>query len=39
MRGLIYKDFSVFCKSIDKRIIIIVVGAIALILYQVGSYG
>lgn len=39
MRGLIYKDFSVFYKSIDKRTIIIVVGAVALILYRVGSYG
>lgn len=39
MRGLIYKDFSVFYKSIDKRTIIIVVGAIALILYRLGSYG
>ena len=39
MRGLIYKDFSVFYKSIDKRTIIIIVGAIALILYRLGNYG
>lgn len=39
MRGLIYKDFSVFYKSIDKRTIVIVVGAVAIILYQLGSYG
>ncbi len=39
MRGLIYKEFSVFYKSIDKKRMIFIAGIIALLLYKVGIYG
>lgn len=39
MRGLIYKDFSIFYKSIDKKMIAMSILFCALILYKGGSYG
>lgn len=38
MKGLIYKDITVFFKSIDKKLILIAVGAIILLLFQSGPY-
>lgn len=38
MKGLIYKDITVFFKSIDKKLILIAVGAIVLLLFQSGPY-
>lgn len=39
MRGLIYKEFSCFYRGIDKKLIMIAAGAMALLLYKAGSYG
>lgn len=39
MRGLIYKDFLIFYKSFDKRMIAIALGFSILVLYNGGSYG
>lgn len=39
MRGLIYKDVQLFFKSVDKKLIIIAVAAIALLLAKAGVYG
>lgn len=39
MRGLIYKEFSIFYKCIDKKLIAIALGFTALLIYSAGSYG
>lgn len=39
MRGLIYKDIQLFFRSIDKKLILIAVVAIALLLAKAGVYG
>lgn len=39
MRGLIYKEFSCFYRGIDKKLILIAAGAMALLLFKAGSYG
>lgn len=39
MRGLIYKEFTVFYKCIDKKMIAIVAGFTLLLLYTAGIYG
>lgn len=39
MRGLIYKDFSIFYKCIDKKLIAIAVGFTALLIFSAGIYG
>ena len=39
MRGLIYKDVQLFFRSIDKKLILIAVVAIALLLAKAGVYG
>lgn len=39
MRGLIYKDFSIFYKCIDKKVIAIAVGFTALLIFSAGNYG
>lgn len=39
MRGLIYKDFSIFCKCIDKKLILIAGAFSCLLLCTAGSYG
>ena len=39
MRGLIYKEFSVFCKSIDKKMLAMAAAAVILLLWQGGRYG
>ena len=38
MKGLIYKDITIFFKSIDRKLILIAVGAIVLLLFQSGPY-
>ena len=38
MRGLIYKDFSIFYKCIDKKVIAIAVGFTALLIFSAGNY-
>ena len=38
MRGLIYKDFYLFFKSIDKKLIIIAILAIILLIMNMGIY-
>lgn len=38
MRGLIYKDVSLFFKYVDKKLIILLAGAVALVMYAVGEY-
>lgn len=38
MRGLIYKDISIFSKSIDKKLILIAAVAIILLIFNAGSY-
>lgn len=38
MRGLIYKDFYLFLKSIDKRLIIIAIPAITILIMNMGIY-
>lgn len=39
MRGLIYKDFSIFCKCIDKKLLAIAAAFSILLLCSAGSYG
>ena len=39
MRGLIYKDFSIFCKCIDKKLLAIAAVFSILLLCSAGSYG
>lgn len=39
MRGLIYKEFTVFYKCIDKKLIAIALGFTLLLLYTAGIYG
>lgn len=34
MRGLIYKDISIFFKSIDKKLILIAAAAIVLLIFN-----
>lgn len=38
MRGLIYKDITVFFKNIDKRLLLIVAAAVIVLLRNAGSY-
>lgn len=38
MRGLIYKDITIFFKSIDKKLVLIAVGAIILLMVNTGVY-
>ena len=38
MRGLIYKDITIFFKDIDKRLILLVIGVIALLMVNTGVY-
>lgn len=38
MRGLIYKDFYLFLKSIDKKLIIIAIPAITILIMNTGIY-
>lgn len=38
MKGLIYKDITVFFKSIDKKLVLIAVGAIILLMVNTGVY-
>ena len=38
MRGLIYKDISIFFKSIDKKLILIAAAAIVLLIFNAGIY-
>lgn len=39
MKGLIYKEWCLFFKSIDKKLIIIAVLAVLLLLFNAGEYG
>lgn len=39
MRGIIYKDFIVFFKSIDKKTLILLAGAIILLMLKTGTRG
>lgn len=39
MRGLIYKELVIFYKGIDKKLILIAVGAIVLLMLNTGIYG
>lgn len=38
MKGLIYKDISIFFKSIDRKLILIAVGVILLLMFNSGPY-
>ena len=38
MKGLVYKDIIIFFKSIDKKLILIAVGAIILLMVNTGVY-
>lgn len=38
MKGLIYKDITIFFKSIDKKLILIAAGAIILLMFNTGIY-
>lgn len=38
MKGLIYKDITIFFKSIDKKLVLIAVGAIILLMVNTGVY-
>lgn len=38
MKGLIYKDVLLFFKYLDKKLIILLAGMIALIMYAIGEY-
>ena len=38
MKGLVYKDFSLFYKSIDKKLIIIAAAVIILLLVNAGDF-
>lgn len=39
MRGLIYKDFAIFCKCMNKKMIAIEVGFTVLLILGAGRYG
>lgn len=39
MRGLIYKDFSIFCKCADRKLIAVALGFSALLVFGAGAYG
>lgn len=39
MRGLVYKEFSIFYKTMDRKMIVIAAGFSLLLLYSGGSYG
>lgn len=39
MRGLIYKDFMIFCKCVDKKLLFLAIGCTAVVLYSCGIYG
>lgn len=39
MQGLIYKDFSIFYKCIDKKLIVIAIGFTVLLIFSAGNYG
>lgn len=39
MRGLIYKDIQLFFRSVDKKLIVIAAGAVAMLLAKAGVYG
>ncbi len=38
MKGLLYKDITIFFKSIDKKLVLTAVGAIILLMYNTGVY-
>ena len=38
MKGLVYKDFSLFFKGIDKKLIIMSAAAVGLLLIKTGIY-
>ena len=38
MKGLIYKDIAIFFKSIDRKLVLIAVGAIVLLMFNTGVY-
>lgn len=38
MKGLLYKDMTIFFKSIDKKLVLIAAGAIVLLLFNTGVY-
>ena len=38
MKGLIYKDLTIFFKDIDKKLILLVIGVIALLMVNTGVY-
>ena len=38
MKGLIYKEITIFFKSIDKKLVLIAVGAIILLMVNTGVY-
>lgn len=38
MKGLIYKEFSVFYKSVDKKLLLIAGAAIVLLIFNTGAY-
>jgi len=38
MKGLIYKDITVFFRSIDKRLVLLMAGAIILLMFNIGVY-
>ena len=38
MKGLVYKDISIFFKSIDKKLVLIAAGAIILLMVNTGVY-
>lgn len=38
MKGLIYKDITIFFKSFDKKLILIAAGAIILLMFNTGIY-
>lgn len=38
MKGLIYKDITIFFRSIDRKLILIAAGVIVLLLFQSGPY-
>ncbi len=38
MKGLIYKDITIFFRSIDKRLVLFMAGAIILLMFNIGVY-
>lgn len=38
MKGLLYKDMTIFFKSVDKKLVLIAAGAIVLLLFNTGVY-